>query len=148
MDTPPHGQHNKAGADEQESSKDGEEVQCQAVVLTFSASSCPSADIQSQVDKENTCKFCNSGPCLLEQGVYEELTLAYELSVDPADLSSSLLSNKEIRFRLYRYTVNWIHEYLGKGNRRKLPQCVESEIRHAPESTGIYVGFKKRKCYD
>jgi hypothetical protein len=96
-------------------------------------------------ENEPQCQFCHNSPCVLEQGLYEELVLACELGLDPTDLTT-LTTNREIRFRLYRYATNWIHDYLGKGNRRKLPQCVQTEIRDlAPESTGIYVGFKKRR---
>lgn len=111
--------------------------------------SSPSSEIRNH-DHSNDllCQFCNSTPCLLEQGLYEELVLAYELGLDPADMSS-LATNKQVRFRLYRYAINWIHDYLGKGNRRQLPQCVQTEIRDlAPESSGIYVGFKKRRVND
>jgi hypothetical protein len=98
----------------------------------------------SEAEDKNICRFCNNSPCFLEEGLYEELVLAYELGLDPADLT--VMPNSQIRFRLYRYATSWIHGYLGKGNRRELPQCVRTEIRDlAPESSGNYVGFKKKK---
>jgi hypothetical protein len=94
-------------------------------------------------DDHHYCELCRSSPCLLEQGLYEELSLANELGLDP---DFPFLSNKEIRFRLYKYATNWIHGYLGKDNRVELPQCITQEIRHlAPDSVGFYVGFKKRR---
>lgn len=102
----------------------------------------PSAD----VNDHQHCNLCSNCPCLLDQGLYEELVMAYDLGLDP---DFPFLTSKEQRFRLYRHATSWIHGYLGKGNRIELPQCVRTEIRDlAPESTGNYVGFKKRKYND
>jgi hypothetical protein len=99
---------------------------------------------QQIVDEDHQhCNLCSNSPCLLEEGLYEELALAYELGLDP---DFTFLTNKEIRFRLYKHATSWIHGYLGKDNRIELPQYVTTEIRHlAPESSGFYVGFKKRR---
>jgi hypothetical protein len=103
-------------------------------------------DLSADVDDHQHCNLCCNSPCLLEEGLYEELALAYELGLDP---DFTFLTNKEIRFRLYRHATSWIHGYLGKDNRIELPQCVTKEIRHlAPESSGLYIGFKKRRIED
>ena len=87
------------------------------------------------------CKYCQNVPWLLEDGLYE-LIVQYEEELREND--STALTNKEIRFYLYRYASRWIHGYLGKGNRIKLPKCVRGEILDlAPEPGGIYIGFKK-----
>jgi hypothetical protein len=54
------------------------------------------------------CKYCQNVPCLLEDGLYE-LNVQYEEELREND---STLTNKDIRFYLYRYVSRWIHGYL------------------------------------
>lgn len=52
------------------------------------------------------------------------------------------MTNKQIRFSLYRMATAWIHGFLGKGVRIELPVCVRGEILDmAPESDHVYTGF-------
>jgi hypothetical protein len=53
-------------------------------------------------------------------------------------------TNKEIRFALYSYMSKVLHGYLGKGNRRKLPDCVTREVHDSyPKKNGeTYTGFR------
>ena len=50
----------------------------------------------------------------------------------------------QIRFHMYKHVTEWIHGFLGKGVRIKIPLCVQGEIRDlAPADPGNpYVGFK------
>jgi hypothetical protein len=87
------------------------------------------------------CDLCQNVPCLLRQGRYDSIT-EYEDQIRQTD-SDETLTNKEVRFKLYRHGTTWMHGYLGKRRRNKIPQCVQTEILDlAPESSGSYVGFK------
>ena len=87
------------------------------------------------------CSHCQHSPCLLFQGLYLEMVERYESLVD-SDVSTEF-NNKQIRFILYRFATNWIHGFLGKGKRIKLPVCVRGEILDlAPQADHVYVGFR------
>ena len=90
-----------------------------------------------------TCELCCKTPCLLQQGLYDSLCEYYGECLE-SDHMDNLISNKEVRFGLYRQATITIHGHLGRGRRCPLPQCVVTEIRDlAMESDGNYVGFKK-----
>jgi hypothetical protein len=97
----------------------------------------PSEDIDEQ-----PCPLCQNVPCLLQQGLYDSMT-DFEASLCDGDHDGSL-TNKPVRFQLYRHVTSWMHGYLGKGRRLEIPQCVRTEILDlAPESDRLnYVGFK------
>ena len=60
------------------------------------------------------------------------------------ELYNQGISNREIRYALYRDATTFISGYLGKGNRKELPDCVVCKIRDSyPAEGGNYVGFKK-----
>lgn len=84
------------------------------------------------------CPHCHFVPCLLDTGLYQVI-VDYESELRGDDSS---LTNKEVRFYLYRHVTNWMHGYLGKGKRIKIPTCVRGEILDiAPEPSHEYVGF-------
>lgn len=89
------------------------------------------------------CPHCYNAPCLLDQGLYQSI-VDFEQTLHDEDHTSTL-SNKEIRFRLYRHVTSWIHGFLGKGRRIEIPVCVRGEILDiAPNDPGTaYVGFKE-----
>jgi hypothetical protein len=109
------------------------------------------AEVKAEVKEEKTegtedhvlCNLCQNVPCLLKQGLYDSLSELQE----SFDLASQYdyLSNKEIRYRLYRHASFWIEGPLGKGRRKELPPCVVAEIHDfAPEdNVDHYVGFKE-----
>jgi hypothetical protein len=87
------------------------------------------------------CPYCDETPCFLYQGLYESIT-ELEEKLREADYEDKL-TNKQIRYQLYRHATAFIHGFLGKGKRMEIPKCVRGEILDlAPESDGKYVGFK------
>ena len=54
------------------------------------------------------------------------------------------LSNKQVRYALYRGSIEFIHGHLGKGRRIELPICVRGEILDiAPDPDHEYTGFRE-----
>jgi len=90
------------------------------------------------------CTLCKSTPCVMHQGLWDELAKITEEIDKYQDHHDNELTPQAIRFRLYREASTWIHGYLGRTHRQPLPQCVVSNIRNiAPNPTGTsYVGFK------
>jgi glutaredoxin len=88
------------------------------------------------------CPYCQQEPCWLQEGLYDAL-VEMEEHLRAGDFDNTL-TNKKIRFELYRIASHWIHGPLPKGKRIQLPQCVEADIRDlAHEPGGNYVGFKE-----
>ena len=91
----------------------------------------------------STCDYCEVAPCLMEQGLYEVLEKEHDY-VHECDTEQAL-TNKEVRFKLYRTAMHWIHSYLGHGNRQELPLCVQGEIMDlAHEAGGKYTGYRDK----
>jgi hypothetical protein len=93
---------------------------------------------EGTVHKEKPCIMCGYTPCVFLQ--------EYDTVMDICMMHEMLgKSNKQICFELYRYMVRVIYGYLGKGERKKLPECVIQEIHdHCPNPDGEdYVGFRK-----
>lgn len=83
------------------------------------------------------CGFCNETPCVI--------TGCYDMLCQLGDSKQSIgMSNREIRFELYREATRFLHGFLGKGNRRQLPLCVIGEIHdlYPAEKGTKYTGFK------
>jgi hypothetical protein len=97
---------------------------------------------QEQEEDKPPCPFCQNCPCWLEQGLYDSLVVL-EQSIRDGDHDNKV-TNKEVRYQLYRHATAYIHGFLGKGNRIKLPRCVETDIRDlAPEPAQAYEGFRE-----
>ena len=86
-------------------------------------------------DVEDGCNHCGNNPCM-------------SVELDP--LFQSILqtyggwkTNKEIRFQMYTDAIKSVYgPGLGKGVRKRHPQCVQDKIRFlAPDQT--YTGFKE-----
>jgi hypothetical protein len=97
-------------------------------------------------DESPRCPHCLNAPCLLSQGLYRSMVDYYEENFCDAD-GETTLASREVRFQMYKYVTEWIHGFLGKGVRIKIPLCVQSEIRDlAPADPGTtYVGFKESR---
>ena len=101
--------------------------------------------IQNPQDPEapSCCPHCSHSPCLLFQGLYLSIVHEYEDDIPRDEAGDPVLTNKQIRFILYRHATNWIHGFLGKGKRKQLPICVRGEILDfAPQDDHVYVGFR------
>ena len=96
-------------------------------------------DSQIFIPESMKCKHCCLFPCVSEREYDNMMAIGL-------DCEGEQKSNREIRFVLYRYMSMCYNGYLGKGNRKKLPLCVEGDIRDAyPKSAGTdYVGFKPK----
>ncbi len=90
------------------------------------------------------CPDCFNSPCFLVQGLHGSILQHYEEDLCDDLEGLPMYNNKAIRHRLYIRSVHWIHGPTGKGNRKKLPECVVQVIRDiAPADPGTnYIGFK------
>jgi hypothetical protein len=82
--------------------------------------------------EEFPCFFCNYDKCM-----------AKKLKKDLEEIHDSYthLLPEEIRFRMYKHATYKMNGWLGKHNRKKLPNCVVLHIRSiAPSDT--YKGFQ------
>ena len=71
--------------------------------------------------------------------------IAHLYKMDDVDLRE-IQRYKKLRYVAFRSFSGWIHGYLGRGNRRKIPQCVTKAIRQAfPSPTGQYRGYLQRR---
>lgn len=84
-------------------------------------------------DEEALCQFCNEAVCI-EEDLYREI-------VEIGKLHHSMeKTNKQIRYQIYRYYIHRIHGTTGKGNRIKIPDCVNNIIKDLyPSET--YTGY-------
>ena len=65
------------------------------------------------------CQYCRFDPCLLDTGLYQSICqVEQDLRNDDATIT-----NKEVRFHLYRHVTDFMHGYLGKGTRIEIPVC-------------------------
>ncbi len=63
--------------------------------------------------------------------------------------SANHVSNNKIRFSMYRMFTYEKFGCLGKGNRIKIPDCVESKIKELfPELDGAYTNFEAENDVD
>ena len=97
-------------------------------------------------DDEAPCPDCNKYPCVLDDidpDLSQDQTLNQYFFTLGNERTEQSVSNKEIRYEMYRIASRVLEGMVGKGNRRKLPDCVTSAIKDAyPEASGKYVGFK------
>jgi hypothetical protein len=84
------------------------------------------------------CMECSSSPCIVLQDECSNIT---EIGETHEAMGKTM---KDIRFTLYCYMSKVLHGYLGKGNRRKLPDCITTrEVYDSyPKKNGdVYTGF-------
>ena len=87
---------------------------------------------EESVDHTDYCSACENEPCLVLEfdGMLNAMLQEYR----------DVKTNKEIRHAMYTSAVFRIHGPLGKGVRRKVPNCLEDRIRSlAPDKE--YKGF-------
>ena len=88
-----------------------------------------------EVSVPHKCNYCGNQPCIIKD--LEETLISVK------ETYGDWNSNKNLRFRMYSECIKHIHgPGLGKGIRKKLPQCLQNEIRlMAPDEDNIYTGF-------
>jgi len=96
---------------------------------------------------EKPCDYCQQTPCFVNQvveGSGGKSMFEFIIAGKGDELKEQGVPNHEICHALYRDATTFINGYLGKGKRKKLPVCVEGEIRDCfPSKDGVYTGFKK-----
>ena len=99
-----------------------------------------------EAPEPTTCEFCQEAPCVLQQGLYDKLCHYYTHWLEE-DHTGGIITNKEVRFALYRQSIFFIHGHLRAKERIELPQCVVTDIRDLAmaEEGEEYVGFKPAK---
>jgi hypothetical protein len=86
------------------------------------------------------CQHCHATPCVINvDQMYDNLMEVGH------DMEATGYSNHEIRYRLYRDASTILFGRQGAGVRKKLPLCVEGDIRDAyPNPPNVqYVGFQE-----
>ena len=87
---------------------------------------------EESVGHTDYCCVCENEPCLVVDLDGMLMAMLQEYRDDK--------THKEIRYLMYTNSIFRLHGRLGKGNRRKLPTCVEDKIRSlAPDDE--YKGF-------
>ena len=87
---------------------------------------------EETVDASDYCGFCECDPCIITEldDMLNAILMEYRDSK----------SNREIRYCMYTDSIRYIHGYLGKGNRRQVPKCLEKKI-HSLAPDEEYTGF-------
>jgi hypothetical protein len=90
-----------------------------------------------------TCQFCQEAPCVLQGGLYDMLCHYYDHFLEE-DHTGGIITNKQVRFALYRQSIFYIHGHLRAKERIELPECVVTDIRDLAmaENGEEYVGFR------
>ena len=97
-------------------------------------------DKDENINKERVCcKDCGRTPCCGDNICESLVETGEELKEEEE------LTNKQIRFALYRIASNAIHGRLGAGVRQPLPPCVVSDITDLyPEENHQCTGFREK----
>ena len=85
-------------------------------------------------------KGCMRAPCVFLQHAHDDDCLPWAI-----DAIDNGFAPNEVRFHLYREYTRLYWGYLGRGNRRELPKCVEKIIKQLfPNTNGeAHVGFQE-----
>ena len=90
------------------------------------------------LDDEEECQYCHGTPCFWTQRQHDINPFIDMLHDEEG------ITNRERRFRAYRFISRLYEGFLGRGVRRQLPQCLETEVRDCfpkrPDED--YVGFQ------
>ena len=81
------------------------------------------------------CKYCKRFPCVVEDNQIE----FWEKN---DDMRSNLVDHNTARKELYYWFSGILWGVLGKGKRKRLPECVECSVRDQfPSPNGDYMGY-------
>jgi hypothetical protein len=111
-----------------------------------------------ELEEERCCYLCGKTPCeWIEYGIpaIEDLKRCFNMDTAKSEgyvvemQSGNQFQNNKIRFTCYRLFTYEKFGHLGKGNRVKLPVCVESKIQSLfPSLDGNYTTFKANPEYN
>ena len=87
---------------------------------------------EETVHGSDYCSFCEIDPCIITEldDMLNEILMEYRDSK----------KNRQIRYIMYTESIRYIHGYLRKGNRKKVPKCLEKRI-HSLAPDKEYTGF-------
>ena len=98
-------------------------------------------DANRESTDTNPCEFCDVSPC--DWSVVGRDIVSV---IDDMCKNHSAGSNSQKRYYAYCAYAALKWGYLGKDNRRRIPECVQNAVRGAyPDPNGNYVGFKNSK---
>lgn len=95
------------------------------------------AEIDRVARESTKCKYCGLSPCVVDREYPNMMSIGEYMKKEGH-------RNNEIWYALYGYMSQAYNGYLGRGNRKQLPICVEGEIKdHYPKGKDDpdYVGF-------
>ena len=94
-----------------------------------------------RVTGDYVCQNCGYHPCVWQ--TYKEDNEDY-LSSLKVEISQGRQSS-EVRKQVYRDITRTMHGIMGSGVRRKLPTCVEDNVRRMfPSEDRKYMGYKEK----
>ena len=92
------------------------------------------------------CRVCKLDPCIFTR--LESDILAHDTAVNtvnnlPSDPMGGVVRNRMRRNRAYHFCAYRLYGYLGSGNRKKFPRCIEEGVRCLfPAYNGLHVGYQ------
>ena len=83
-------------------------------------------------EQSDYCYYCERDPCIITEldDMLKEILMEYREEK----------TNRQIRYIMYTECIRYLYGYLGKGNRRKVPKCLEERI-HSLLPDKNYTGF-------
>ena len=93
-------------------------------------------------DKKNVmCKYCKRRPCVWTAFTTDNAAF---LSVQHRMVNSGGRARKA-RKSVFQRITRKLHGVMGAGKRKRLPQCVEDNVRQMfPSKDGRYMGYKEK----
>jgi hypothetical protein len=109
-------------------------------------------------EDEVCCYTCAKTPCeWIEYGIPMLQQVQEKFNTETAKSAGHCIAksngdevpNNKVRFMCYRYFIYEKYGHLGKGNRMKLPDCVEKKIKEEfPSLDGTYTNFRADRNSD
>ena len=95
-------------------------------------------EIQEKLQDE-LCEKCEFAPC-----IWEQYGVSIVAECQNIHAHEPTVTNSQYRKTCYQKFSRCVHGYLGKGNRRELPECVLCNIREMfpNKEDEKYMGFK------
>ena len=92
------------------------------------------------------CNICESEPCLFDKHIQYVLSEVESVKEEYATVNGQQCPNNLCRKTCYRQFSQMVNGHLGKGNRVRLPQCIEDRVRlQFPNESGRdYLGFREK----